>query len=118
MFSGKVQWNVPQLIVTREDGSEKLINDQKEVEKEILDFHVDLFECKDNFIEFNSVAEFLGAENCENIPKLNEGEKAKMEGRISLDEMTKYLKKSKNNVAPGSSGILQVLLERSQTFCH
>ena len=27
-----------------------------------------------------------------------------MEGRITVEEMTKYLKKSKNNVAPGSSG--------------
>ena len=27
-----------------------------------------------------------------------------MEGKITVDEMTKYLKRSKNNVAPGSSG--------------
>ena len=95
---------VPQLIVTLEDGSEKLITDQKEVEKEILDVHTDLFKCKDDLIEFDSVEEFLGAANCENIPKLNDMEKGKMEGKITLDEMTKYLKKTKNNVAPGSSG--------------
>ena len=27
-----------------------------------------------------------------------------MKGKISLEEMTKYLKKTKNNVSPGSSG--------------
>ena len=42
--------------------------------------------------------------NCLDIPKLAEVEKESMEGRITVEEMTKYLKKSKNNVAPGSSG--------------
>ena len=27
-----------------------------------------------------------------------------MEGKITIDEMTKYIKKCKNNVAPGSTG--------------
>ena len=40
----------------------------------------------------------------ESCPKISENEKVKMEGLLSLDELTKYLKKTKNNVSPGSSG--------------
>ena len=38
------------------------------------------------------------------MPKLSNSQKTIMEGKISLNEMTKYFKKCKNNVAPGSSG--------------
>ena len=95
---------VPQLIVTEEDGTERVIDNQKEVEHEISDFYKDLYSCKDSSIEINSIEEFLGPDNTENIPKVKETEKAAMEGKLNLDEMTKYLKKTKNNVAPGSSG--------------
>ena len=37
-------------------------------------------------------------------PKLSEAQKAKMERIITTEELTNYLKKTKNNVSPGSSG--------------
>ena len=36
--------------------------------------------------------------------KLSENQKNSMEGEISLQEMSNYLKKCKNSVAPGASG--------------
>ena len=93
-----------QLIIKDENDTEKLITSQTEVENEIYSFYNNLFECKDNFIEIESVEEFLGTTNSEKMPMVNNHEKASMEGKISLLEMTNYLKKSKNNVAPGSSG--------------
>ena len=99
-----VQKYVPQLIVSDENGNEKIINDQKSVETEICSFYKKLFQNKDNLIQINSIDEFLGPENCNNIPKLSEAQKAGMNGIITVEEMTNYLKKCKNNVAPGSSG--------------
>ena len=98
-----VQRYVPQLIVTQEDGRDVLINDQQEVETEICKFYKNLFSNKDNNLESQSIESFLGS-GSNTIPKLSEDQKQKMEGKISLEEMSNYLKKCKNNVAPGSSG--------------
>ena len=96
-----VQRYVPQLLIEN-DGHETLINDQKEIEGEILKYYKNLFSNKDQ-PGAESIESFLGP-SCNSLPKVSESQKSKMEGRITLDEMTKYLKKCKNNVAPGSSG--------------
>ena len=93
-----VQRYVPQLIVTQEDGRDVLINDQQEVETEICKFYKNLFSNKDNNLESQSIESFLGS-GSNTIPKLSEDQKQKMEGKISLEEMSNYLKKCKNNVA-------------------
>ena len=83
---------VPQLVVTDEDGSNKTITEQNKVEQEILDFYSNLYSCKDNLIEMNSLSDFLGQESTEYIQKLKNNEKEDMEGKITLKEMTCYLK--------------------------
>ena len=97
-----VQRYVPQLLVENNDGEEVLINEQKKVEAEIHKYYRTLFSNKDH-PEANSIQSFLGASS-QTFPRLSESQKSSMEGKISLPEMTKYLKKCKNNVAPGSSG--------------
>ena len=102
-FNG-VQNYVPQLIVTDKDGIESSITNQKEVEKEIFSYYSELFKNKDDKIEFETIEDFLGPSISYDLPKLNEAQKSSMDGNITLQEMTKYLKKCKNNVAPGSTG--------------
>ena len=92
------------VIVTDNEGNESTLDDQKSVEKEIHSYYHKLFNNKDNLIEIDTIEEFLGHQNCENIPKLSGAQKSSMDGKITVEEMTKYLKKCKNNVAPGSSG--------------
>ena len=99
-----IQKFVPQLLVTNPEGQEILITNQTDVEKQIITFYKNLFQNKDDLIEINSIQTFLGPNYSTNIPKLNETQKNNMNGKISLQEMTKYLKKCKNNVSPGSSG--------------
>ena len=99
-----VQKYVPQLIVLDGAGQEKTIDNQKEVEKEITSFYESLYEDKDEDIEIHSIEDFLEQDNFEFNNKLSESQKQKLEGKISLDEMTSYLKRTKNNVSPGSSG--------------
>ena len=98
-----VQKYVPQLIVVKDD-TEKIITEQSEIETEIHDFYRDLFECKDNLIVDDEIDAFLGNGEGAAIPKLSESQKNDMKGTITLEEMTKYLKKTKNNVAPGTTG--------------
>ena len=93
---------VPQLFVEGKDGTEQLINEQGKVEKEIREYYVGLFRNKD-FVNGGSIESFLD-DSRNSMPKLSNSQKTMMEGKISLNEMTKYLKKCKNNVAPGSSG--------------
>ena len=99
-----VQKFVPTLIVNNEEGQELVLNDQKSIETEICSYYSKLYQNKDDSIEIDSIEGFLGQENCQNIPKLSNNQKQSMKGKISVEEMTKYLKKCKNNVSPGSSG--------------
>ena len=99
-----MQKYVPQLIVTDGGGQETLLTNQKEVETEIFSFYKNLYPNKDLLIEFNSIEEFLAPQNHQHVPKVEEAQKDKMKGKISVQEMTRYLKKCKNNVSPGSSG--------------
>ena len=95
---------VPQLIVSDENDRDKTLTNQDEVEQEIFDFYKNLYSCKDDQINIDSISDFLGPVNLYEIPKVNNTDKESMEGKITVEEMTSYLKKSKNNVAPGSSG--------------
>ena len=99
-----VQKYVPQLFVNDENDQEILISDQQGVENEIFRFYNQLYENRDSQLEFQTIEQFMGINHAMNFPKLNESQKNSMEGKITLDEMTKYLKKTKNNVSPGSSG--------------
>ena len=38
------------------------------------------------------------------VPRVAERQKENMEGLLTLEEMSQYLKKTKNNVSPGSTG--------------
>ena len=50
-----------------------------------------------------SIETFLG-NSAQTLPKLSPSDTSAMEGHVTVDEMTRYLKKTKNNAAPGSSG--------------
>ena len=93
---------VPQLVVENTNGQEVIINEQSKVEAEIRRFYKDLFANKDNNNP-ESVHDFLG-QSSNSLRKLSENQKNSMEGEISLQEMSNYLKKCKNSVAPGASG--------------
>ena len=98
-----VQKYIPKLHVEEED-KVTVVTDQKQIEKETHRFYKDLFENKDDIIDIRSIEEFLGDEYASSCPKLSETQKLKMEGKIELKELTNYLKKAKNNAAPGSTG--------------
>ena len=93
---------IPQLIVT-ENETTKILTNQREIENETKQFYTRLFSNNDHLISEN-IEEFLGPLAASSIPKLSHKQASGMEGHISVEEMTRYLKKTKNNASPGSSG--------------
>ena len=93
---------VPQLVVEDGNGQETIVNEQAKVEDEIQKYYKALFKNQDN-PDSENINNFLG-QSSTSIPKLSDKQKSEMEGKVSLEEMSNYLKKCKNNVAPGSSG--------------
>ena len=98
-----VQKFVPQLIVEDEEQGAKTVRNQKGVEYEILSFYRQLYKNKDEEIQLATIENFLGNNSYMKTTKLTESEKHSMEGEITVLELTNYLKKTKNNVSPGSS---------------
>ena len=96
-----VQKHISKLIVEKNNLKTE-ITEQKPIEDEIYDYYGDLFTEKPT--EITAIENFLTPEMVESCHKISENQKIKMEGLLSLDELTKYLKKTKNNVSPGSSG--------------
>ena len=77
----------------------------------------------------SDIDNFLGSEVPPNCPRLSDAQKRSMEHLISTEELTKYLKKTKNNVAPGSTGFtnefykffwndLKIMITKSINFSY
>ncbi len=101
-----VQKYIPCLTVSRvvnDTVEEVMITNQEEIRNETVTFYKELYRDHDDEITIDKVEDFL-EDSTDTLPKLTEEQKAKMEGLITMDELTKYLKKCRNNVSPGSSG--------------
>ena len=95
------QKHIPKLVI-EENNQKKEVVEQKEIEQEIYKYYRDLFSNKP--VDDTSIQDFLSPEISVSCPKLSQAEKDTMEGLLTTEELTKYLKSTKNNVAPGSSG--------------
>jgi hypothetical protein len=93
---------IPQ-VIKEVDDREILITEQSEVEGEIKEYYECLFDCHDHVISIESVAEYLGP-TADTFPKLTNQESESVEGKLTVEEMSSFLKKTRNNVSPGSSG--------------
>ena len=93
---------IPRL-VKNVNGIETTMTDQKQINSEIYDYFKELYSNKDSSIEIDSVELFLGEDN-ENIPKVSEDIANKIEGELTMNELSVALKKSNNDAAPGPNG--------------
>ena len=82
---------VPQLVVEDGNGQETIVNEQAKVEDEIQKYYKALFKNQDN-PDSENINNFLG-QSSTSIPKLSDKQKSEMEGKVSLEEMSNYLKK-------------------------
>ena len=103
-----VQKHIPKLVVEK-DGQNTVISEQKQIETEIYNYYRELFAEKQ--VEIEEIDTFFSHEAAVTLPKISETQKAKMEGLLTMDELTRYIKKAKNNVSPGSSGFSNEFLK-------
>ena len=96
-----VQKHIPKLIVEQNE-VKTVLTEQKAIENEIFGYYKDLFSKKDSSDQ--DIKNFLDDEEFESCPKISESQKEKTRGLLKTEELTNYLKKSKNIVFPGSSG--------------
>ena len=87
-----VQKHIPRLVVDNQ-GHKTVLTDQSEVESEIFNYYSALFTEKP--VEIDEIDEFLTPEISATLPKISESQKQKMEGLLTLDELTCYLKRPK-----------------------
>ena len=98
-----VQKYIPQLIINDKDGKEVLVKDQMSVDKELFNFYQNLYRSQEKNIETLKIGDFLG-ENSDNTPKLNCTIADQLEGLLTVEEATNYIKKCRSDASPGSSG--------------
>lgn len=86
-------------IVEKENG-EILVN-QKDILNEVRNYYENLYSSKDSNLEEDDLKTYM--ENCD-TPTLDINESLLLEGSLTLEEASQFLKKMQNNKSPGTSG--------------
>ena len=98
-----MQKYIPQLKVKDEKGAESLITEQKKIDLEIYKFYQKLYKSQESEVKILTIDEFLENKN-EKFPKLDTNQALKLEGVLTVEEATNYMKNCRSDASPGSSG--------------
>ena len=98
-----LQKYIPQLLVKSDNGEEIEVNDQSGIDKELYRFYQNLYRSQESNLETLTIGEFLKNSN-PSAPKLTEEKASKLDGLLSLNEATQYIKNCRGDASPGSSG--------------
>ena len=96
-----LQKYIPELIVKNGQGLEEHIKTQDEIDIELTRYYSTLFKKQTTETVGGEVDDFIEGEG-EN--KLTIEMSEKLEGKLTVEECTRYLKNCRNNASPGSSG--------------
>ena len=105
-----LQKYIPELKVKDKDNKDIIIKEQSKIDKELYKFYQDLYRSQESTQGPKTIEQFLEKGNAASqdslavFPKLSESEALKLEGLISVDEATKYMKICRGDASPGSSG--------------
>ena len=98
-----LQKYIPQLFVKSNSGEEIEVNDQAMIDLELYHFYQKLYRSQESMLETLTIDEFIGNTNAKE-PKLSREQASKLEGLLSVEEATIYMKKCRGDASPGSSG--------------
>ena len=98
-----LQKYIPRLKIKNENGKESTINEQKKIDLELYKFYQNLYRSQEANVKILTIEKFLGTENSAH-PKLSENQALTLEGTLTLQEATNYMKKCRSDASPGSSG--------------
>ena len=94
---------IPLLATKDANGKEQLIKDQKAIDGEIYNYYKNLYKSHEDKINRLTIDGFLGTLG-NKIPKLTEKQSKTLEGLLTIQEATDYIKKCRADASPGSSG--------------
>ena len=101
-----LQKYIPQLLVKQTlEEDYTLVNEQARVEKEIFKFYQNLYKSQESKEKIITIEDFLGPEEISKCPKIKNKQAEKLEGKLRVDEATRYIKKCWSDASPGSSGL-------------
>ena len=96
---------MPSRSTSPREGKDQVVTDQKNVEKEIFNFYQNLYKSQESNLKTVTIQEFLGENDQDSKhPTLSRVQADKLEGPLSVEEATKYIKKCRTDASPGSSG--------------
>ena len=98
-----LQKYIPQLLVKNSSGNVETVSDQKEVDKEIFKFYKNLYKSQESELKLLTIEKFLSPDDLSH-PKLSEEQSSKLEGLLTVEEASKYMKQCRSDASPGSSG--------------
>ena len=98
-----LQKYIPQLLVQNSTGKVEIVSDQKDVDGEIFKFYKNLYRSQESQLKYLTIEGFLSP-NKHIHSKLSEAQSEKLEGLITVDEATRYMKQCRSDASPGSSG--------------
>ena len=81
------------------DENIRVVKEQKAVEWEVRKFHWNLYRREETNCRKEEILEKIGE-----VRRISEDESCKLEERVALEEVSKTLRNTRNNVAPGAGG--------------
>ena len=79
------------------------MTEQKEVDKEIFKFYQSLYKSQESDLKTLTNEEYLSPQDLSH-PTLSIAQSKNLEGKLTIEEATKYLKTCRSDASPGSSG--------------
>ena len=96
---------IPVLKIAEENGDTSFVRKQERIEEEITSFYKNLYSNKDSLLNNESIENFLGIEQGDVHPKINDHDAEPMGVPITISEMKNTLDKGKKSSAPGLTGL-------------
>ena len=100
-MKSKAQFEEVHVKETDERGEEtvRVVKKQSSVEWEVCKYYWILYRKEETFYRKQEILEKIGE-----VKKISEEERCQLEKKITIEEVSKMLKNTKNNVAPGAGG--------------
>ena len=98
-----LQKYIPSLQIKDDRKKDVVITEQVQIESELKRFYGKLYESQESK-NIRTVEQYLREESLAKCPKISDLEASNLEGLISVQEATDYIKKCRGDASPGSSG--------------
>ena len=86
------------------ESPEEIVTSQEKIDGAIRHFYACLYQSQEHKISNKSIEEFLGEDINRKVPKLTPEMSRKLDGLLTVEEATSYIKRCRSEASPGSDG--------------